>query len=96
MPVKTGTDGSKCFAQWGSSGKKYYYTCGSTSGRKAARRKAHIQGGVINKVSGGKFPEQKKERKGFYNLGDLVDANKRRLLYELVKENEKQKKKDNK
>ena len=93
MPVTTGSDSKGCFARWGTQ-KKYYYKCGSTSGRKAARRKAHIQGGVINKVSGGKFPEQKKERKGFYNLGDLVDANKRRLLYELVKESKKQKKKE--
>jgi len=43
MPVHTGKDSKGCFAQWGSQ-KKYYYTCGNTTARKAAKAKAAKQG----------------------------------------------------
>lgn len=48
MPVKTGKDGKGCYAQWGSQ-KKYYYKCGSESGRKRAKQKAHVQGYAVEK-----------------------------------------------
>jgi hypothetical protein len=48
MPVHTGKDSKGCFAQWGSSGKKYYYTCGNDSARKGARAKAAKQGAAAH------------------------------------------------
>ena len=47
MPVKTGTDSKGCFARWGRSGKKYYYTCGNTTARESAKKKAAEQGRAI-------------------------------------------------
>ena len=49
MPVHTGYDGNKktepkCYAQWGGSGKKYYYTCNNESARDKAKEKAAAQG----------------------------------------------------
>lgn len=44
MPVSTGRDSKGCFARWGSSGKKYYYTCGNASARESAKKKAARQG----------------------------------------------------
>lgn len=44
MPVHTGKDSKGCFAQWGNSGKKYRYTCGSDAGRTRAKSKAQAQG----------------------------------------------------
>ena len=44
MPTHTGKDSKGCFAQWGKSGKKYYYTCNDASARKAAVAKANKQG----------------------------------------------------
>ena len=49
MPVHTGYDGNKktepkCYAQWGGSGKKYYYTCNNESARDKAKEKAVAQG----------------------------------------------------
>jgi hypothetical protein len=48
MPVRTGKDSEGCYAQWGSQ-KKYRYKCGSESGRKRAKQKAHIQGAAVEK-----------------------------------------------
>lgn len=49
MPVHTGYDSNKkeepkCYAQWGGSGKKYYYTCNNESSREKAKDKAAAQG----------------------------------------------------
>lgn len=44
MPVRTGTDSEGCYAQWGQSGKKYYYECGNDEARRRAKRKAAKQG----------------------------------------------------
>lgn len=44
MPVHTGKDTEGCFAQWGKSGKKYYYECGNSDARKKAEQKAYVQG----------------------------------------------------
>lgn len=44
MPVRTGKDSKGCYAQFGKSGAKYYYTCGNTSSMNKAKQKAHIQG----------------------------------------------------
>jgi len=43
MPVKTGKDDKGCFAQWGSKGKKYYYTCGDDTSMGKAKNKAYLQ-----------------------------------------------------
>lgn len=48
MPVKFGKDSKGCFAQWGSQ-KKYYYTCGSDSGKAAAAKKAGAQGAAVKR-----------------------------------------------
>lgn len=50
MPVRTGKDSKGCFAQWGSSGAKYHYTCGSNSAMNKAKQKAHIQGAAVLKT----------------------------------------------
>ena len=47
MPVHTGKDTKGCFAQWGGSGKKYYYACGNASARSVAKVKADKQGVAI-------------------------------------------------
>lgn len=58
MPTHTGKEGDKCFAQWGSHGKKYFYTCGNDSARKRAISKANAQGraahahGYVGNVEG--------------------------------------------
>ena len=44
MPTKTGKDSKGCFARWGSSGKKYYFKCGSKVAQKRAIKKANKQG----------------------------------------------------
>ncbi len=44
MPVRTGKDlDGKCYARWGSK-TKYYYTCGNSTAREAAKKKAAKQG----------------------------------------------------
>lgn len=58
MPVKTGKDNKGCYAQWGNSGKKYYYTCGNEAARNAAKVKAHRQGAAAE-AAGYKEPEGK-------------------------------------
>jgi hypothetical protein len=50
MPTHTGYDSSNkppCFAQWGNSGKKYYYTCGDKGAMDEAKAKANAQGQAI-------------------------------------------------
>lgn len=42
MPVRTGKDKKGRFAQWGGSGKKYYFK--NESGKEAAKKKASKQG----------------------------------------------------
>lgn len=49
MPVGFGKDSKGCWARWGSEGKKYYYECGSDSGKAAAAKKAGAQGAAIKK-----------------------------------------------
>jgi len=48
MPVHTSKDSKGCFAQWGGSGKKYYYTCNDATARKAAKAKAAKQGAAAH------------------------------------------------
>lgn len=48
MPVKFGKDSKGCYAVWGSQ-KKYYYKCGSDSGKAAAAKKAGAQGAAIKR-----------------------------------------------
>jgi hypothetical protein len=47
MPVRTGKDTKGCFARYGSSGKKYHYTCGNVKSRESAKSKAAKQGRAI-------------------------------------------------
>jgi len=47
MPVKTGKDNKGCFAQWGNSGKKYYFECNNPVERAKARTKAEKQSKAI-------------------------------------------------
>ena len=47
MPVQLGKDKTNCFARWGRSGKKYYYTCGNETARNKAKQKAYEQGIAI-------------------------------------------------
>jgi len=47
MPVQLGKDKTNCFARWGRSGKKYYYTCGNETARNKAKQKAYEQGLAI-------------------------------------------------
>lgn len=44
MPVHTGKDKEGCYAQWGGSGKKYYYECGNEEAERRAINKAEKQG----------------------------------------------------
>jgi hypothetical protein len=45
MPVAVHRDADgKCYAQWGKSGKKYYYECGNPKACAEARAKAAKQG----------------------------------------------------
>jgi hypothetical protein len=63
MPVHTGYDSSNkppCFAQWGNSGKKYYYTCGDKGAMNEAKKKANAQGQAV-RASG--WTEGKKFKK---------------------------------
>lgn len=46
MPVKEGKDSKGCYYQYGEQ-KKYYYKCGDSKAGQAARRKAELQGRVI-------------------------------------------------
>ncbi|RLC34522.1 MAG: hypothetical protein DRZ76_02540 [Candidatus Nealsonbacteria bacterium] len=78
MPVRTGYDNNKkkepkCYAQWGKTGKKYYYTCNNEEARERAKGKAAAQGRAIiaggwqekskiNKKGGNHMPELKKDR----------------------------------
>ena len=60
MPVHFGKDSKGCFAQWGSQ-KKYYYTCGSKSGKAGAAKKAGAQGAAVRRSGykdGLEFPER--------------------------------------
>lgn len=65
MPVHTGYDSNKeepkCYAQWGSRGKKYYYTCGDKEAREKAKAKANAQGQAI--IASG-WTESQKNMKG--------------------------------
>ena len=47
MPTKLGKDSKGCFARWGSSGTKYYYTCGDNASRNRAKDKADKQGRAV-------------------------------------------------
>lgn len=49
MPVKCSKDSKGCYCQWGKSGKKYYYKCGSDSGKASAAKKAGAQGAAIKR-----------------------------------------------
>lgn len=42
-PIRHGKDSKGCFAQWGNSGKKYYYKCGDKDARDRADSKAQGQ-----------------------------------------------------
>lgn len=44
MPVRVQKDKKGCYAQWGKSGKKYYYECGNKEAKNRAKRKAGKQG----------------------------------------------------
>jgi len=44
MPVHTGTEKKRCYAQWGGHGKKYFYECGDKAARERAKAKAAKQG----------------------------------------------------
>ena len=43
-PTRCLKDSKGCFCRWGSSGAKYYYTCGDKAARNRARAKADKQG----------------------------------------------------
>ena len=43
MPVSRGRDSQGCYARWGGSGKKYYYTCNDDKSGLQAVRKANEQ-----------------------------------------------------
>ena len=77
MPVHTGYDNNKkqepkCYARWGKTGKKYYYTCNNEEARDKAKGKAATQGRAIiaggwrekniDKEGGKLMPEIKKNR----------------------------------
>jgi hypothetical protein len=47
MPVHRGQDKRGAFYQWGTTGKKYYYTTGSSRSRSLAMSKAALQGRAI-------------------------------------------------
>jgi len=55
-PVHSGKDSNGCFAQWGGHGKKYYYQCGNSSARVAAKAKAAKQGKAAHAAG---YKEQK-------------------------------------
>ena len=77
MPVQTGYDSNNkphCYAQWGKSGKKYYYTCGDKKAMEEAKTKANAQGQAI--IAGGWTESQKNIKKGDeYNLDVNKDKN---------------------
>ena len=43
MPVRFHKSGTRCYAQWGSRGAKYYYKCSSTTAKARAKKKADAQ-----------------------------------------------------
>ena len=47
MPVHLGKDKEGCYAQWGNSGKKYYYECTNKEAERSAITKAARQGRAI-------------------------------------------------
>ena len=49
MPVHASMDDKGCYAQWGNSGKKYYYKCGDEKAKNEAKRKANVQGYAVEK-----------------------------------------------
>jgi len=63
MPVHIGSDLKGCFAQWGSNGKKYYYSCGDEKASGKAKQKAFLQGFA---ATGGTMKEGKKEIEHIY------------------------------
>ena len=44
MPVHVKKDSKGCYAQWGGTGKKYYYACGDEAAKKRAIAQAAKQG----------------------------------------------------
>lgn len=44
MPVHQGKDSNGTYYQWGSSGKKYYYSADSSESKSRAKNKAENQG----------------------------------------------------
>jgi len=71
MPVHIGYDSNKkeepkCYARWGRTGKKYYYTCNNESARDKAKSKAAAQGRAI--IAGGWQEKIKKIMKGVENM----------------------------
>ena len=44
MPVRRGKDSKGSYYQWGSKGKKYYYSSNNPSSRERAKNKASKQG----------------------------------------------------
>ena len=47
MPVNTGREQGKCYARWGSKGKKYYYKCSDPKAKARAEASALRQGRAI-------------------------------------------------
>ena len=47
MPTKRSKDSKGSYYQWGSKGKKYYYSSGDESSRKRAKSRADKQGRAI-------------------------------------------------
>ena len=80
MPVHTGYDNNKkeepkCYARWGKTGKKYYYTCNNENARDKAKGKAAAQGRAIiaggwqekiNKKGDEKMPNKARGAEGSY------------------------------
>lgn len=51
MPVHSGFDTSGCYYQWGQSGARYHYKCGSKVARENAKQKAIDQGIAAGNLS---------------------------------------------
>lgn len=80
MPVHTGYDSNKkeepkCYAQWGSSGKKYYYTCNNEDARDKAKEKAAAQGRAAR--ASGWQGKRKINEKGGNPMGVKKDRDRR-------------------
>jgi len=60
MPVHRGHDKDGAFYQWGGHGAKYHFN--TETGRKRAKRKAHIQGAAA-KARGADQPTMRRETK---------------------------------